>query len=236
MIAITAERKDSFHWLINLPTSFEQYLSSLGTKTRKTTTRSIRKFEQEFRYEFIVVSRPDQVDDFLQEGESISRSTYQWHIGQRLNNDETTRNRYAALAKAGQLRCYLLKIDGEPAAFARGQLEGKFFYYETPGFLPKYEKLSPGTILFMWTVRDLIENTDCTVFDFGTGHGDYKSRFGNASLKCTSIDVARAFSPYSLFLIALQKMLSFAKNLADAFIDDSHLRQRIKKAIRKTSG
>jgi Acetyltransferase (GNAT) domain len=90
---------------------------------------------------------------------------------------------YIHRATNGRLRCYIVYASGTPCAYLRGEFIDDTYYYETPGFDPQYSKLSPGLVLLVWAIRDLIEQTSCKNFDFGHG-GDtwgYKSKFGNTS-------------------------------------------------------
>jgi hypothetical protein len=235
LIASRAARKDSIRHLIQLPASFDDFVKALGSVTRNSTTRKLKKFERDHRFEFEVVSRTEQIDRFLREGEAISRHTYQWHIGQRLCDDEPTRRHFVRLAEAGRLRCYMLRVDGRAIAFLRGELSGPLYHYETPGYEPEFQKASPGTVILMWTIRDLIEHTDCRVFDFGTGGDDsgYKSHYSNIAIRCVPLELGRLDRPYSLLLVGLQAGLSLAKNMVSAGIGSGALRQRLKRLIRQ---
>jgi len=234
-IVSRAERKNSIRWSIRLPKSFDDYLTSLRPTTRKRVIRDIRRFERDYRFETFIIYRPEQIDKFLRDGEKISRLTYQWNVGQRLCDDEATRHRYMRLANNGQLRCYILYVDGRPVAFAPGELSGHIFNYETPGFDPEFDKVSPGTFLLMYAIRDLIENTNCKVFDFGVGGDEsgYKSRFGTDCINCTSIQLGKLYKPYSLILVLFQEGLSLVKNLGSAVIGHGRLRRQLKKAARQ---
>jgi hypothetical protein len=227
-------RRESKRWMIQLPESFDSYLTSLRSTTRKSIKQYIRTFEKN-SFEFHVICRPDQIDRFLRDGEQISRSTYQWTVGQRLCNDDATRQRYMRLASAGNLRCYIIYIGGCPCAFARGELNHDFYSYETPGFDPQFGKLSPGLVLLAWVIRDLIENTDCKVFDFGVGgdERDYKSRFGTSFIPSTTMLLARRYKPYSLFAFLLHEAFAVCRLLAKGILGDGLLVQRLKKSIRR---
>ena len=120
---------------------------------------------------------PEEVDKFLEDAEKISRLTYQWKLGYGLCNDEATRQKFFRLAKNGTLRCYIIYLHGEPCAFGWGELCHRTFVWYQTGYNPKYYKLSPGTALLMRMIRDLIENTNCKVFDFLWGGEDgYKAK------------------------------------------------------------
>lgn len=231
---VRSARKDPIRWFIPLPPAFEDYLASLRRSTRKSAAYAMRRFARELDYTHEVVSRPDQIDAFLRAGESVSRKTYQWQVGQRLVNDADTQARYRRLARQGRLRCHLLRVNGEPCAFARGEIGGRTFNYETPGFDPSLQKYSPGLVLMMWTIRDLIEHTDCTLFDFGAGgdHFGYKARFGTLAVPCVALQFGRLTRPYSAVLVSAQAVLSWVKDLLSAVIGHGPLRQRLKRRIR----
>jgi hypothetical protein len=117
-------RKRSLRWLIDLPDTFDQYLALLSSSTRQSVKRKLRALGKEFSVDITLVKDATEIDDFIAKGEAISRLTYQWHVGQRLVNDEATRSRYRQLAEQGRLRCYLMSLDGVPRAFLRGTLDG----------------------------------------------------------------------------------------------------------------
>src|SRR5262245_7662038 len=110
-------RTNSIRWLIKLPESFDDYLRSLSSVSRNSVTRKMKKLEKGGGCEFRVIHRTEQIDEFLRDGEKISRTTYQWNIGQRLCNDEATRDRFKRLSEREALRCYTLYIERQPVAF-----------------------------------------------------------------------------------------------------------------------
>ena len=123
-VVTSPRRKESLRWLIKIPETFDLYLETLSSKLRKSMRYQIRKLENELKCELIVVQKPEQVDAFLRDGEAISRMTYQWNVGQRLNDDDATRSHYKKRAAAGQLRCYLV-VDRRQAGRLRARLSGR---------------------------------------------------------------------------------------------------------------
>ena len=233
--ATSPSRKTSIRWLINLPRTFDEYLARLSSNQRQGVKRKMRKLEQELKWEFRIIHRPEQVEGFLRDSEAISRLTYQWNVGDRLCNDEATRLLYIRRAMSGHLHCYIMYAQGKPCAFLRGELIDDIYYYETPGYDPQYSKLSPGLVLLMWAIRDLIEQTSCKVFDFGLG-GDafgYKSKFGNIGLECDDIELGRWSRPYAVAIMVVQEGLNAAKSSGNWLLGQSKVRQRFKRAIRK---
>lgn len=235
IVSSPSRKGSSIRWLIKLPKSFDGYLAQLSSKQRVKVRRKVRRLEDELKSEFGVYHRLDQVERFLSDAETISRATYQWDLGDRVCNDELTRRLYNRRAASDHLRCYILYVSGKPCAFVAGELIDNKFHYEMSGYDPQYAKLSPGTVLLMRVLRDLIEHTRCEILDFGQGGDvqDYKSMFGNVSLACDDVELGRWSSPYSVAVLGLQEGLNVAKNIANWVLGSSRIRQRIKKAIRK---
>jgi len=140
------------------------------------------------------------------------------------------------LAEQGRLICHMLYVNGEPCAFSRGEMNGSTYHYETPGFVIDFHRYSPGIVLLIWTIKDLIENRSCTLFDFGAGGDDdgYKARFGTLPVRCKDLQFAPIWRPYSAAFLLMNFALSAAKNAASRLIGSGVMRQRLKKAIRAT--
>ena len=228
-------RRPSLHWLIRLPADFEAYLMSLGAKSRQNIRREMRQLDKQFASRFERVNDEHQVEAFLAAAESVSRKTYQWNVGQRVLDDEASRRSLQDRARRGELRCYSLALNGQACAFMRGRLVGGVFEFETAGFDPQFARASPGAVLLMWAVRDLVESSACAVFDFGTGGDDvgYKARFGNESHPCAALQIGPRRNPYTVMLFVLQKALFVSLNLADKLIGKGALRARLKRALRQ---
>ena len=222
VMASRVTRKIQRWWLIRLPRSFDEYFASLSATTRRSFARDLRKCEMEAP-DFRVMHSPEDVEKFLFDAEKISRSTYQWGLGYGTRNDEHTQRRLTWLAKNGVLRCYILYLSGAPCAFGWGELDHRTFLFQQTGYDPQYRKVSPGTALILQMIRDLIENTDCDVFDFKWGGDDgYKARFGNVSFSCVAIQLAQIYRPYSLLIVALDEVLNLFKKLDDRFHEPDH--------------
>jgi Acetyltransferase (GNAT) domain len=230
----SSSRKDEIHWSILLPDSFDAYLNSLSSKTRQSVRYVLRKCEKELGATLETVNRPDQIDQFLVAGESISRQTYQWHVGQRLQNTPEMRKFLGDLASQGRLRAYLMRVEGAPCAFVWGWVTGERYHYQTPGFLREYHRWSVGTVMMMYAIRDLIEAHACRVFDFGQG-GDlegYKSRFGNVSVSVRGMDVAVWWRVRGVTAIWLQRLLVAIKNAAHSVIKAPEVKRKLRHWLR----
>jgi len=229
-------RKEQTRWMIELRGTFDDYVSALRRTAKTRIMRDVRRFERAGP-QYRVVERPEDVEAFLREAAEVCALTYQWNLGYRLFNDERTRERLTRFARQGTFRGYIASINGKPCAFGWGELAHRTFGFTQTGYDPQYRNISPGTALIMHMMRDLIENTNCEVFDFGSGGDEgYKSRLSTVSLGCARMQMAQIYSPYSLLLIVLDRSINVAKNSAMNLLEwiagHGALKQRLKSVLR----
>jgi hypothetical protein len=230
-------RRTLTQWLIRLPPTFDGYIASLRSSTRRAIFKDRRRFERQSS-KFHVVQFSNEVEAFLRDANKISRLTYQWNLGFGFCDDQNTRLWLTRSAQNGSLRCYIVYVQGEPCAFSWGELSHRTFVGHVTGYDPKFRELSPGTALLMWMIRDLIENTNCEVFDFKWGDREgYKSRYGTLSFRGRCMHVAKIHRPYSLLIVALDQALNLPKSLVENFLylvfGHGALRQRLRRAMRR---
>lgn len=161
---------------IQFPEGLE-YWNQFSKKTLGTFRRKLKKFG-ETRLERITSG--DQVPEFLAQAHEISRQTWQSRrLGLRIRNNEAERASLSALANAGLLRSYLWLSNGEPAAFCVGNQAHGVFNYEEVGYATKFARFSPGQMLVVQMIEDLLAHDRPECFDFGGGDADYKRMFAN---------------------------------------------------------
>ena len=235
-IAWSSSRKKRFRWMINLPNSFDEYMVSLGSVTRRSFNRDCRKFDGA-KPQYRIFNREEAVEEFLRDAEQVSKLTYQSKLGYGVCDDERTRERLSQLAKLGQLRCYIAYLNDKPCAFGWGALAHRTFAFQQTGYDPQFRHLSPGTSTIMYIIRDLIENTNCRVFDFlQGGETGYKSRLCPVRLACAEMHLASRMRPSVLFIVALDRAIVLAKQaiitLAGWVIGSGTFNRRIRKILR----
>lgn len=223
---------DNVRWRANLPQQFDDYIASLRPKTRQMVRQALRKSQNVRSFERITATH--QIDEFLSVAIAINRQTYQWKLGLRLKNDKAERSEYVRLAQRGQLRCYILRINGDPCAFIRGVLVRNMFLYQASGFLPEFGKWSPGKIALTLAIKDLLESDGCRVFDFGDvgDHTGYKSRFGNASTPSHRILISKRLSLRPTLMTMAQRVLLGFKTTSKWLLANEKLRRSIRRFVR----
>jgi CelD/BcsL family acetyltransferase involved in cellulose biosynthesis len=129
---------------------------------------------------------------------------------------------------------YILRINGQACAFIHGTLNHGVYNYGVPGFLVEYANWSPGKVLLILAIKDLIEKTNCRLFDFGGGGDDvgYKSKLGNVSRPARTILVSHRLAIRPALVSLAQLGLLSAKAIARRIFSSDVLRRRIRRALR----
>lgn len=164
--------------IMTLPHSFDDYIKSLGRSTRQTLSRRHRKLVEEHDVALEIASAAGDVEGMLEGALEVSKKTYQWESGIGLNETDRYRRGMTAAAKAGCLRWYLLRCDGQPVAFMSGYLSGDRFIWPDLGFDPDWSEKAAGLVLQYLVIEDLIENAPTVRrYDCGTRDSENKRRF-----------------------------------------------------------
>lgn len=170
---------------IQLPLTPDEYWQKFSSKTRQTFRRKLKKFG-ETRLERIT----DVVDvpRFLEAAHAISIHTWQTRqFGLRIRNDVAELAQFTKLAELGLLRCYLWYVEGQPVAFTVGNQDHGCFHYEEVGYLAEFAKFSPGQMMLIQMIDDLITHNHADWFDFGGGDADYKELFANRTSRSGTV-------------------------------------------------
>lgn len=194
-----------------LPANWSAYLASRSGKTRNNIRRLRSKLEQEFpgTIEFVRISEPNQVANFLTVVDRIFRTTWQGKtFGEKQRDTSEQLHFLENLAKNGWLRSCLLRGAGENLAYVIGfQYLGTFHYQET-GYDQKWASLSPGSVLLHVTIEDLFQFQTPQILDFGFGDHLYKRQLGSSGYPaCQAYVAATALMKITL---GLQRVLDAA--------------------------
>ena len=169
--------------LIELPVGarFEDYLQTLGSKTREDVRRTRKYFSVKAGDGVTVVrySKPTQADELAAALAQISRKTYQYHLlGLGFDNTAELIAHLVETATRGWLRAYILRIGDTPVAFGLGYRFGDTYYGHHVGYDPGISKLQPGIYLHTEVMADLLAD-GIRHFDFLPGDSLYKQRMSN---------------------------------------------------------
>jgi CelD/BcsL family acetyltransferase involved in cellulose biosynthesis len=163
-------------WRLRFEGPADSYWNRFSSKTRYNFRRQKRLLGGEAE----CIRNESQVAPFLEAAAAVSSQSWQGRrIGQRIARNEKWQSHFEQLARLGALRCYLLRAKDQPAAFAIGtQWNGRFILEEI-GYDTTFADFSPGTVLMLHMLEDMLQNDSPQVLDFGFGDGAYKQLFGN---------------------------------------------------------
>jgi hypothetical protein len=226
------------HQFIRMPDTFAEYLVQLGSRSRQSVLysqrRLIKDMAGEVRCECFETEAA--VERFITDARQVSRKTYQWNLlGLGLRDPEALRRKFTATARAGWWRSYILYCKGLPVAFMLGDQQGDCYYYDDVGYDPEYAKASVGSVLQIMVLEDLLGRADRPrYFDFSTGYGEHKGRFGNIERTESNVLVLpRTLRNRSL--VGAFRLNTRVTGAAVGLIERFGLKERIKKLIRRRS-
>ncbi len=193
------------HWQTRLPDSIEVFYKEKSGSRKRYLRRYTSALEKASSgpVEMVCYRSEDKLDHVISIASEISAKTYKHALNVGFRDDYLTRSLLTKAAKQGRLRAYVLYAGGKPCAFEFGIEYGNVFFPEHIGYDPLLRSCSPGTVLFIKVVEDLIENSNVRVFDYGFGAAAYKERFGTNSWSEASVYI---FAPrlYPVIINILQ--------------------------------
>jgi hypothetical protein len=171
------------HQFIAMPDTFAEYVAGLGSRSRQSVLYSQRKLKKDMGGDVrcVCFETEADVDKFVPDAQLVSQKTYQWNLlGLGLRDTPATRSGLRHAARNGWFRSFILYCKGAPAAFMLGHQHGDCYYYDDVGYDPAYSKHSVGSVLQIEVLEYLYSREDRPAwFDFSTGYGPHKGRFGN---------------------------------------------------------
>jgi CelD/BcsL family acetyltransferase involved in cellulose biosynthesis len=172
-------------WQIALSQTFDDYLASRSSSTRKGIRRTAYRLEQELggRLAIRIFREPAELDRFFRDADAIAARTYQRGLGVGFDGSPRQRARTEMLMEHGWFRGYVLYVDGRPAAFEQGELYGGRFLSLSAGYDPDYGHQRVGAHLLAKAIEDLAADPDVLVFDFGFGDAEYKGRLADRCIE-----------------------------------------------------
>ncbi len=232
------ERARGPHWLVDLPKSPEEILGRFSSKTRSTFGRKARKLEKEVGPLWLRVhAKPEEQLPFLKTVEAVARKTYHYRLlGRRItsDNDELRRN-LEAWATRGWVRAYVLGAGERCLAYVICYRVGRRFFYEIPGYDPDLASHSPGNVLLVKLLEELVGSGLADELDFGAGDADYKRLFGTRSFDEASFFLVRR-RLYAQGAVRAERAFAWGSRQAVHALDRLGVKAKLKSIIRHSLG
>lgn len=177
-----------------LDQDFDAYLAGFSAKSRSTLKRKARKLaERSGGAPDIRCYRGEaEIALFHAAARTLSARTYQERLlGAGLPDGPEALDEMRALARRDRVRGWLLLLEGRPIAYLYAPAQGATLIYAHLGYDPDFADLSPGTVLQLEAMRQLMAERAFRLFDFTEGDGQHKRQFATGGIDCVDLLLVR---------------------------------------------
>jgi CelD/BcsL family acetyltransferase involved in cellulose biosynthesis len=197
-----------------LDQDFDAYFAGFPAKSRSTCRRKLKRMAERSggAIDVCCYRGVEEIERFHAEARALSGRTYQERLlsaGLPDGNEALAEMR--ALAARDRVRGWLLRLDGRPIAYLYAPAEGGTLLYAHLGYDPDHADLSPGTVLQLEAMRQLMEERRFRLFDFTEGDGQHKRLFATDAIECVDLLLVR---PTARNLLAAHALAGFDRGVA----------------------
>jgi len=224
------------HQFIALPKSLDDYFKQMSKNSRKSVQYSQRKIRKDYNIELFRCDCESSIQRFLDDAISISKKTYQWNLlNLGLRDRSSLKGTLHKWKSDNALRSYILYCDGKPVSFMLGYIYNTCYYYIDVGYDPDWAKYSVGSVLQIEVLEDLYNTTPPPKkFDFSTGYGEHKARFGNREQEEINMLIFKNSLPNKIIATSYVAINRLSELLVD-LLEKLGVKKQIKRLIRRIS-
>jgi CelD/BcsL family acetyltransferase involved in cellulose biosynthesis len=178
----------------DLGQSFDCWLAGLSGKSRSTLKRKARKLAERCGGALDVrcYRTAEEMALFYAEARAVSARSYQERLlAAGLPEGPEALAEMRKLAARDRARGWLLFVDGRAISYLYAPAEGLTLLYAYVGYDPDFAELSPGTVLQIEVMRELMAEGRFQLFDFTDGDGQHKRQFATGSVDCVDLLLVR---------------------------------------------
>jgi CelD/BcsL family acetyltransferase involved in cellulose biosynthesis len=174
---------------MELPDTWEQFLSNLSKKNRHELRRKFRRLETVKEVVWLELTEPDEVqsamDDFLRLLRMSGQDKEEFLTP---NRDRFFRQVAYRFAEQGILRLFFLEIKGEKVSGVMCFDYGNSRFLYNSGYNPELGYYSVGLLLKAFSIRNAIE-AGLNYYDFLRGNEPYKYDLGGIDRRVFNLNV-----------------------------------------------
>ena len=177
-----------------LDLGFEAYLAGFSAKSRSTLRRKANRLAARCggTLDLRTYRSLEEMERFYAEARALSARTYQERrLDAGLPDGPVALETMRGLARRDQARGWLLFIDGRPASYLYAPAEGDTLIYAHLGYDPEHAEFSPGTVLQLVAMQQLMAEKRFAWFDFTEGEGQHKRQFATGDMDCVDLLLVR---------------------------------------------
>ena len=177
-----------------LDLGFDAWHATFSARSRSTLKRKTRKLAERSGgvLDLRCYRTEDEIRDFYDAARAVSALTYQERLlDAGLPAGPEAIERMRTLARMDQVRGWLLFVDGRPISYLYAPAEGDTLIYAFLGYDPEFADFSPGTVLQLEAMRQLMDEGRFRLFDFTEGEGQHKRQFATGGIDCLDLLLVR---------------------------------------------
>lgn len=191
---IARERQRYTRRYTDLASGYDGWLAGLSGNARAGLRRKTRKLAAMSggRIDARRYTTPAELTEFHALARELAAMTYQERLmGAGLPDTPDFVRTMTEMAGQGQVRAWLLMIDGRAVAYLYCPVHDRTVIYEYVGHDPALSEMSPGTVLHAEAMRDLFADPSLDRFDFTEGDGQHKRQFATGGVECVDLLLLR---------------------------------------------
>lgn len=206
---------------VDLSIGFEAWQAGLSGNTRSGLKRKAKKLATANGGTLDVerFAGPAALERFHAEARALSAKTYQERLmGAGLPDTAAFRQEMLARGAADTVRAWLLRVGGTPVAYLYCPAVADTLIYDRLGHDPDWAEHSPGAVLQLEALRDLMAEGRFAWFDFTEGDGQHKRQFASGGAVCVDLLLLRPTPVNRLAVAALGRfdaLMAWGKQAAD---------------------
>jgi len=189
---------------IALPSSWEEYVSTLSANTRYNVKRRIKNIERDFTVRYFVWEDFEMLDDAMERLAHLHNKRWE----EKECRHSFSSNEYVLFhkavakdfAKQGWLYLSCLELNGEIVGMLYDYRYGDNISYYQAGFDPAFHKYSPGLVLRAYVIRRAIDEGIKEV-DLLKGAYDFKYMWTGHDRSTVNITVGRQSTASKLYFL-----------------------------------
>lgn len=182
------------NWYEQIKGNYQDYLSSIPSKTRNTIKRKTNKLNKAGDCEVKLYSSMENIDEGIAQYQEVYRAS--WKPEEPYANFVEGFIRMAA--SKGMLRLGILTLDNEPIAAQFWLCTNDRAYIYKLAYKTQARDLSPGTVLTAKMFEHVIDIDKVSYVDFLTGKDAFKREWMTSQADLFSIKLFNARQPISL--------------------------------------
>lgn len=145
---------------ITLSGDFETFLAGRDKKVRHELRRKTKKLQEAGIINLRCFKKEDDVNEVFGIINDIEKNSWKFKHGTAVisSENETSfyRDVYKIFANKSSARAYVLEYNRVPLAYVIGVVFDKTFYALKTSYKESYKKLSPGTVLFVRVIENIV--------------------------------------------------------------------------------